>query len=270
MILPLPTSLLLEQTAPRKLPPSIEGQELPGNGGVTIPPIEAAGTRGWKRQAITPDKLAQQADARLNGVKNAISEWLSTVKIPSGYGQSFGRNVMYVPGRFRIEVTRTGRRDEDLNKLVWSGNGGRTQVLDQGGWQKRPDFRVLPTPLAPAFLLGFDNIVMRGTQGAKPFAALVASARKQGYTMVVERRVSDQIKGESEIRLLMTKGATRYSISWNARRMLPNRIALEGMGAKQRPVRIVWLSSWAVKGSPLTAWDVKNVHPSSNEPFKVR
>lgn len=237
------------------------GQPMPKVGQKILPLVDAPGTRGWNRVGITPEQLARRADARLAATKNSIMEWIATVNLPSGNGKSMGRSIFYFPGRFRVETMKISSvRYDELNKLIWIGQGGKTKVNLPTGWQTRPNYRTLPNPLAPAFLTGFDDALMRGTQGAKPITTLLASARKLGYSALVERR---KYGVGNELRLVLTKGATRYAISWREQQMLPNQIAVQSVNAKGQPTRILWSAAWGVKGSPLTAQDVKNFHPAT-------
>lgn len=223
-----------------------------------LPPIEAPNTRGWTRAGITPEELARRTDARLAATKNSISEWIATMNLPAGNGQAFGRSIFYAPGRFRIEVMKIGPPFQ-LTKFVWEGKGGKTRVLTDDGWSSRPGYRALPAPLASAFLTKFDDVVMRGTQGAKPVATLLASGRKLGFVAVAERR---KYARSSELRLVLTKGATRYALSWREDRLLLSQIEVQSVDRKGKPTRILWSCAWGVKKAPLTAADVTDFHPS--------
>lgn len=210
------------------------------------------------RAGITPEELARRADARAAALKNTIVEWFSIVQVPDGRGRSFGRSVLYAPGHFHIEVLKIGSAYGELINYVWEGKGANVRVLANKGWLRRPNYRTLPTPLAPAFLTDFSDITMRATQGARAFTTLVASGRKLGYTALVERRAYPRA---SELRLVLTKGSTRYMVIWDERRTLVNRVEVQSRNAKGKWTRIVWALAWGTKSAPLTANDVKNYHP---------
>ena len=229
-----------------------------------LPPIEAPGTKGWTKAGITPDNLARRADARLAATKNSINEWIARINLPTGNGRAQGRNVLWGPGRFRVETMRFGGYRDDLDKTIWVGNAGKTRVLTVNGWERRANYRALPTPLASRFLRSFDDVLMRGTQGARPITTLLASARKLGFTPVVERRKYARF---NELRLVLTKGVTRYAVSWREEKMLPNQVWVQSVDAKGKPTRLFWSCAWGVKNGPLTAEDVKNFHPASDRRY---
>ena len=223
-------------------------------------PISPPKTHGWKAAAVSPAALAARADVRLNGLKNTVADWTVVLNLPTGRGQAYGRDVIYSASRFRIETVavKLVRRNE-LNKTTWRADNGRLAVLGTSAWEPRgiaASYAKLPNPLLPTFLTGFDGVIKRGVAGAKPISAVVAVATKAGYTAVAERRASDP----SELRIVLTKGATRYEMAFTEPQLLPTSVQSEAV-VNGKTIRILWLQAWAVKGAPLTPQDVASYHP---------
>lgn len=243
------------------LPPMPLAGQLPSLPKVaTLAPIAAPRTKGWTPAKITPIALATRADARLNGLKNTIGEWMAILNLPSGRGQAFGRDVVYSPTRFRIETlaVKNVRRDE-LHKTIWLAENGRLSVLTTGSWEPRGTparFAALPQPFLPSALTGFDSILKRGIAGAKPFAAFLRAATKAGYSLAVERRGG----AFTELRLVAMKGNAGYEFVFAERQMLPTTCTTQTVLAG-KPLRILWLASWATKPTPLTPKDAASYHP---------
>ena len=78
----LPLLFLLAQTSSAQNPgPPPKMPSVP-----RLAPIPAPAKGGWTSLKIDPLAVARRADARLAGLKNAISETLTVLNLPSGRG----------------------------------------------------------------------------------------------------------------------------------------------------------------------------------------
>ena len=185
------------------------------------------------------------------------------------------RSVIQTPALFRIEAMQiSGALTRPaFVSAVYQAQNGALRALTERGWVAKgapSAYGTLPKPLLGAFLLTPDEIVYRGVGGGRPLARLVAEARKAGWRVSADRRVSPgrgpTAGAETRLMVRSPDGSRAYAVHISERQGLPTQIETQGPVAKdgvKGPVRIRWKCVWGLKGSALTAEDMRSFHPGA-------
>ena len=190
--------------------------------------LPTAQSAQWGPTTLKASVLADRVDARLARVSNTTLKYHYDLQTSTlGYAFKNCESLIFGPGRFRLQMPRVVPGTfKVMFDETWIGDGKRYGVSVD---EKKPAVRPLATrPTASTTPLSlwfrdFSRVILSGIgQPTHAFANLVADAKRQKFTTVVETRAVP-FRGRILVanRIVLSRGFTRYEVVIDGKQSLP-------------------------------------------------
>lgn len=218
-------------------------------------------TSGWNKAAVSAETIAAKADTALRNLKDVTGTYGSMLVEPDGSrARSEGKIWVLTPTKFRLEYPFMLKTPRDIDKRILVANGSevainaRAEKLVNGkmvsdgmnSWVKRTKAGQQGTWSVPGMLtrwhLQAPQHVMLGVgSNAKPFARVLAEARKAGYKVSAETRSTGSISME---RIVLRKPNHEMELVFDAKRSVPLTVRTILLPKTPKVTQSVWAVRW--------------------------